>query len=115
MNKKRRTLLNAVLDGLERLRDPIDKQEAIDILQESKDQTEECMDEEQDSLDAMPESLQWSTANDRMTDNVSDLSGAVDKMEILVEQCENMKVYSYNRIKDGVIKAVNLIKQAIHR
>lgn len=108
-------MLNKVLDGLGRLRDPINREEAISILQEAADKTEQVMDDEQEALDNRPENLYWSTANDDMNDNISDLADAQTDLEVLVDDCENMSPYSYAPIKAEVIKIVNLIKQVINR
>lgn len=115
MNKRRRMSLHAVLDDLARLRDAVDKAEAVKILQTSQNNVELCMDEEQDALDARPESFQWSTANDDMTENISDLSDVIGELEVLAERCNDMTQYSYDSIKGDVTKIVNLIKQVIHR
>ena len=115
MNKQRRMSLHRVLDDLERLRNPIDKDEAAKILQTSAENVEVCMDEEQDALDARPESLQWSTTSDNMNDNISDLSDAQCDLETLAEECQNADEYRYKSIEGDVVKIVNLIKQVIHR
>lgn len=108
-------MLNAVLDSLEMLQDIEDKEEALDILREAQSQVEECADEEEDALDNRPESFQWSAENDMMSDNVSDLNDASDDLEILIDRCEDMGGFSYNRIKSDVTSIVNNIKETIHR
>ena len=107
--------LNRILDEIARLRNPIDKDEAVKILQASADDVEKCMDEEQDALDARPESLRWSAVNDDMGENISDLTDAACELENLAEECKMSGKYDYESIKRPVIKIVNLIKQVIHR
>lgn len=115
MNKQRRKILHTVLDGLGRLRDPVPKTEAIQILQKAQSDVERCADEEEEALENRPESLQWSAANDVMTENVSDLMEASTDLEVLIDQCQSAKEFSYDSVKDGIIKIVNQIKQTIHR
>ncbi|MCM1296163.1 MAG: hypothetical protein NC311_11535 [Muribaculaceae bacterium] len=115
MNKKRRNALHAVLDALSGLRKTVDRDEALAIIRTAKDSTEECADEEQDALDARPESLQWSTANEDMGENISDLWEAAGNLDAVLEDCEKMETYDYQKIEKDVIETVNLIRQAIHR
>ena len=76
MNRQRRSVLHAVLDGLARLRDPVEKDEALMILQKAQSDVQKCADEEEEALDNRPESLQWSAGNDAMSDNISDFTDA---------------------------------------
>lgn len=115
MNKRRRTALHKVLDGLEKLRDPIDKAIALQIIQQSEVDTRQAADEEEEALDNRPESLRWSTANDDMTENVSDLNDAADDLEVLAERCQDMEMFSYEPVKSDVVKIVNTIKRTIQR
>lgn len=115
MNKRRRTVLHNVLDGLEKLRDPIDKATALQIIKQLGDETQKTADEEEEALDNRPESLRWSTQNDDMIENVSDLNDAADDLEALAERCQNMNVFSYERVKSDVVKIVNTIKRTIQR
>lgn len=115
MNKKRRTVLHNVLDGLEKLKDPIDKATALQIIQQSVDETRRTADEEEEALDNRPESFQWSTQNDDMTENISDLNDAADDLEILAERCQDMDMFNYEPVKSDVAKIVNKIKQTIQR
>lgn len=115
MNRQRRSVLHAVLDGLARLRDPVDKAEALKILQKAQSDVQKCADEEEEALDNRPESFQWSAANDAMTDNVSDLTDASGDLEVLIENCQSDDKFSYQSVKSDVIKIVNTIKQTIHR
>lgn len=115
MNRQRRSVLHAVLDGLARLRDPVDKAEALKILQKAQSDVQKCADEEEEALDNRPESFQWSAANDAMTDNVSDLTDASGDLEVLIENCQSADKFSYQSVKSDVIKIVNTIKQTIHR
>lgn len=115
MNRQRRNALHKVLDDLNHLRDPVDKEEAINIIKKSQIQVEKCCDEEEAALDNRPESFQWSSANDDMTDNISDLSDASSDLEIVLEDCQEMEFFNYDLIKSDIIKIVNAIKKAIHR
>lgn len=115
MNKKRRNALNRVLDGLARLRDPIDKEEAVKLIQDAQVKVEQCSDEEQDALDNRPETLRWSTISDNMNDNISDLTDVAADLEAIASDLEDADEYRYDAIKGGVIKVVNIIKQVIHR
>ncbi|MCM1140201.1 MAG: hypothetical protein NC453_16670 [Muribaculum sp.] len=115
MNKRRRTSLNKVLDELERLKDPIDKATALQIIQQASTDVRSIADDEEESLDNRPEGLRWSTVNDDMTENVSDLNDAADDMEILAENCQDMEVFKYEPIKSDVVKIVTAIKQTINR
>lgn len=115
MNKQRRNALHAVLDCLVKLRDPINKSIAVKILQKAQDDIQKCADDEEDALYNRPESLQWSAANDAMTDNVSNLNDASDLLSEIAEKCEATESFDYTAIEGDIIKVVNLIKQCIHR
>lgn len=115
MNRKRRNTLHQVLDDLARLRDPVEKEEAIKILQDCLNQVEKCSDEEEAALDRRPESLQWSTENDKMNDNISDLADVICDLEIVIENCQEIEVFNYDLIKSDIIKIVNTINDVIHR
>lgn len=115
MNKRRRTNLHSILDGLNRLRDPIDKATALQIIGNAQINLRKIADEEEEALDNRPESFQWSAANDDMSENISDLNEAADDLEILTEQCQEMDMFNYELIKSGVIKIVTTIKRTIHR
>lgn len=115
MNKQRRNVLHSALDGLARLRDPVERVEALAILQKIQSDVQRCADEEEEALDNRPESFQWSAVNDAMTDNVSDLTDASSELEILIVKCQMAEKFSYKLVKADVIKIVNLIKQTIHR
>ncbi len=115
MNQKRRRVLHAVLDDLERLRDPIDKEKAINILKTCQKKLDKCMNEEEDALDSLPESFRWSRRYDDMTDNISDLCDASGELDVMIETCQNASAFMYDSVKEDAIKAVNSIKKAIHR
>lgn len=115
MNKQRREILNAILDGLEKLRDPIGKETALSILQDAQDKVEQCADEEEAALDNRPESFRWSAENDAMSDNIADLTDAGSDLEILIDRCQNIEMYDYGLIKSDIINIVNTIKKTIHR
>ena len=115
MNRQRRSVLHAVLDGLARLRDPVEKDEALMILQKAQSDVQKCADEEEEALDNRPESLQWSAGNHAMSDNISDLTDASGELEVLIDKCQSADKFSYKSVKGDVIKIVNKIKQTIHR
>lgn len=100
---------------MERLRDPIDKTSALQLIDKAHENVRNIADEEEEALDNRPESFQWSTANDDMNENISDLNEAADDLEILSEQCQEMDLFDYELIKSGVIKIVTTIKRTIHR
>lgn len=115
MNRSRRKVLHHVLDELERLREPLDIPIATQILHQAQRDTEQMADEEQDSLDNRPESLMWSTTNDDMSQNISDLYDAAGDFEEAMDTCQKMTEYKYNSIKETIIHAVTLIRNSIHR
>lgn len=115
MNKKRRKVLHSVLDGLERLRDPIDKEEAVKLLQDAQIKVEQCSDEEQDALDGLSDNMRFSARYDNMSDNASDLCGASADLEVLVDDVEQADEFKYESVKPEIVKVVNAIKEAIHR
>lgn len=116
MNKRRRNVLHLVLDDLERLRDPVmDREMALRILQNVQNKVVLCVDEEEEALNNRPESFQFSSGNDDMSDNISDLSEANDDLEIAFAQCQEMNMFNYEIIKSDIIKVVNTIKRTIHR
>lgn len=116
MNSKRRKILHDVLDGLERLRDPImDRETALKILKEAQTKVEQCLDEEEESLDARPENLLWSTMTENMQDNVSDLGDAVGDLECIVSDCELGNSYDYQSISGDVCKVVHSLNLVIYR
>lgn len=108
-------VLHTVLDGLARLRDPIDKKDALEILQDAQRNVEQCVDEEQDALDNRPEAFQWSAVNTDMEDNISDLSDASSELEIALDACEQQSVFSYEAMKSEIVNAVHAINKAISR
>ncbi len=115
MNQKRRKVLHTVLDGLARLRDPIDKEEAIDILKACQKQVDICTNEEEAALDSLSDSFRWSRRYDDMTDNISDLYDASGELDVMIETCQNASAFLYDSIKEDAIKAVNSIIKAINR
>jgi len=115
MNRERRMVLHSVLDGLARLRDPIDKEEALKILKETQHNVEQCMDDEQDALDNRPESFKWSAGTTDMEDNISDLSDANADLEIALDVCEQQSVFDYEGVRSDVTNAVRTINQVISR
>lgn len=115
MNKRRRKTLNDVLDSLERLREQISNDTAIEVLIQAQKDVQLCCDEEEMALDNRPESLMWTTASDDMTENISDLCEASGELEVLIEECRQRDDYSYEYVKNSIIEIVNLIKQSIHR
>ena len=116
MNKRRRNVLHLVLDDLGKLRDPVmDRGSALKIIQNAQDKVVQCMDEEEDALNNRPESFQFSSGNDDMSDNIFDLSEANDDLEIAFAQCQKMNMFNYEIIKSDIIKVVNTIKRTIHR
>lgn len=115
MNKKRRKSLNIILDDIEMLRDTADKMTALQVINKSTESLRVIADEEEEALDNRPESFQWSTQNDDMSENISDLNDAADDLEILADRCQDMDMFSYEPIKSDVIKIVNTIKRTIQR
>ena len=116
MNGKRRKVLHKVLDGLERLRDPImDTMTALDILRESKSKVETIMDEEEDSINARPENLIWSTVTANMQDNLSDLTDAHGDLECAIADCEKMRGFDYSIIETDICNIVYAINLTIYR
>lgn len=113
MNRQRRKVLYSVLDGLAKLRDPVDKEEALSILQTSQTNVQRCADEEEEALDNRPETLRWSALSDAMTENVSALNDASADLEVLVDECQKADEFSYESVKGNVIKIVNTIKQTV--
>lgn len=116
MNKRRRNSLHLILDELERLRDPvINNDGALKILNDAQIKIVQCIDEEEDALDNRPESFQFSSENDDMSNNISDLSDANDNLEIIIEKCNDMDGFDYELIKDDIIKVVRTIRITINR
>ena len=115
MNKRRRTCLHCILDDLEKLRDPIDKATALQLIGKSQINLRKVADEEEEALDNRPESFLWSTANDDMSENISGLNEAADDLEVLAEQCQELDMFDYEPVKSDVIKIITTIKRAIHR
>lgn len=115
MNKRRRNNLHCILDDLEKLRDSIDKAIAIQLIEKSQINLRKVADEEEEALDNRPESFQWSTTNDDMSENISDLNEAADDLEVLAERCQELNMFDYEPIKSDVIKIVTTIKRTIHR
>lgn len=116
MNKRRRNVLHLILDDLERLRDPVmDSEGALKILQKAQNNIEKCADEEEEALDNRPESFRWSSENDDMSENISDLSDANDELGVLIDKCKEIGRFDYELVKDDIIRIVNVIKRTIHR
>jgi hypothetical protein len=115
MNKGRRKVLYHILDELEKLRGEISTSEACKILNQAGLDLERIADDEDWSLNNRPESFQWSAANDDMLENISDLNDAYADMETAEECVRQSKKYSYDLIKEDVVRAVNAVKGVIHR
>lgn len=116
MNKKRRYVLQIVLDNLERLRVLVNKEEALQIIQESIDHIQICADEEDEAYDNLPDSLQFSTLGDNLSDNISDLTDAIGELETaqsIYEEAENP--IGFDMVQTEIIAAVNSISNAINR
>ena len=108
MNKKRRNVLRKVIAGLMKLRDPIDKKTAMQILKDAQSQVETCMDEEDDCLSGLPENLAWSARSTDMADNVSDL-------EIIIDELDESKKYDYGKIKQSISDSIHTLNSVIYR
>lgn len=115
MNRSRRKELNRILDNLEKLSDLTDRDEALEIIRNAKDDIEVCMDDEQEALDNRPESMMFSSGNEDMEENISNLSDAIDCLEEAEETCEEKDDYSYESIRGELNEAVNLVSEAIDR
>jgi hypothetical protein len=115
MNKKRRNVLRKVIAGLMKLRDPIDKKAAMQILKDAQSQVETCMDEEDDCLDSLPENLAWSARSTDMADNISDLGEVNSNLEIAIDELGESKKYDYGKIKQTVIDAIHTLNSVIYR
>lgn len=116
MNKKRRYVLQVVIDNLERLRYQINKEEAQQIIQDSIDKIQMCADDEEEAYDNLPESLQYAALGENLSDNVSDLEDAVGDLECVQAVYEDTAgQVSYDAIKSDMISAVNSITEAINR
>lgn len=115
MNKQRRRALYRMLNLLETLDKQVDQAVASDILRDGAATAEQVMDEEQEALDNRPESLMFSSVNDDMNDNISDLQEVNSILDELADDCDKMKKYSYPSIKTKLTEAVNLMFQVIQR
>lgn len=115
MNKRRRTRLHSVLDELDKLKNVADKAAALSLIEKSQVELRRLSDEEEEALDNRPASFQWSTANDDMNENISDLNMAADDLELMAADCQDSDTFDYESVKSNVIRIVNTIKQTIHR
>lgn len=115
MNKRRRTCLHGILDDLDKLKSITDSATALPIIEKSQIALRKVADEEEEALDNRPESFRWSTANDDMGENISDLNMAADDLELMAADCQDSDVFNYELAKGNVIRIVNIIKRTIHR
>lgn len=115
MNKQRRNVLHKVLDGLAKLRDPVEKTTAIEILKTAVDKVGVVVDDEDMAQTNLPETLQFSALYDNLSDNINDLYDAQGELEAALEMCEENDFYDYSNIQKEIVDAVNAIKNAIHR
>lgn len=115
MNKKRRNVLRKVIAGLMKLRDPIDKKTAMQILKDAQSQVETCMDEEDDCLSGLPENLAWSARSTDMADNVSDLGEVSSDLEIIIDELDESKKYDYGKIKQSISDSIHTLNSVIYR
>ena len=115
MNKKRRNVLRKVIAGLMKLRDPIDKKTAMQILKDAQSQVETCMDEEDDCLNGLPENLAWSARSTDMADNVSDLGEVSSDLEIIIDELDESKKYDYGKIKQSISDSIHTLNSVIYR
>ena len=115
MNKKRRNVLRKVIAGLMKLRDPIDKKTAMQILKDAQSQVETCMDQEDDCLSGLPENLTWSARSTDMADNVSDLGEVSSDLEIIIDELDESKKYDYGKIKQSISDSIHTLNSVIYR
>lgn len=115
MNKRRRTSLHGILDNLDQLKNITDSATALQLITKSQSELRKVADEEEEALDNRPESFRWSTANDDMTENVSDLNMAADDLELIADDCQGSDKFDYESVKGNVIRIVNTIKRTVHR
>ena len=115
MNKKRRNVLRKVIAGLMKLRDPIDKKTAMQILKDAQSQVETCMDEEDGCLSGLPENLAWSARSTDMADNVSDLGEVSSDLEIIIDELDESKKYDYGKIKQSISDSIHTLNSVIYR
>lgn len=115
MNKRRRIHLHCVLDDLDKLKNVTDIAVALPLIEKSQVELRRLADEEEEALDNRPESFQWSTANDDMNENISDLNTAADDLELMAADCQDSDKFDYESVKGNVIRIVNTIKRTIHR
>lgn len=115
MNKRKRTCLHTILDDLDKLKNTNDSASALLIIEKSQIALRKVADEEEEALDNRPDSFRWSTANDDMSENISDLNMAADDLELMAAECQDSDVFNYELVKSDVIRIVNTIKRTIHR
>ena len=98
-----------------KLRDPIDKKTAMQILKDAQSQVETCMDEEDDRLSGLPENLAWSARSTDMADNVSDLGEVSSDLEIIIDELDESKKYDYGKIKQSISDSIHTLNSVIYR
>lgn len=115
MNKRRRTCLHNILDDLDKLKNVTDSAVAFPLIEKSHINLRKVADEEEEALDNRPESFRWSTTNDDMGENVTDLNTAADDLELMAAACQDSDIFNYESVKSNIIRIVNTIKRTIHR
>lgn len=115
MNRRRRNVLNVILDCLIKLADITDKAEALKVLNDALEKVSDTLADEEMAKDNLPETLQFSTMYENLSDNVDDLYDAEGELEVAIETCTDNEVYNYADIKAEIVSAVNSIKTAMHR
>lgn len=115
MNKRRRMSLNKAIDWLEQLQHGIEKDDVSQELERAYKLVESVHDEEEMAMDNIPEALQMTTMYENISENVDDLSDAIDNLDSIKEDFQNMDKYDYKKIKKDVVETIRLIHNVIYR
>lgn len=115
MNKQRRSVLRKAISQLANANTLAVKDKTISHLKVVQQAVQECADDEEFAYDNLPESLQYSERGEDMSENVSILNDASADLEAIIEQIKLSEVYSYDLIKDDMVRITNLIQDTIDK
>lgn len=107
--------LNKAIDWLEQLQHGIEKDDVSQELEQAYKLVESVHDEEEMAMDNIPEALQMTTMYENISENVDDLSDAIDNLDSIKEDFQNMDNYDYKKIKKDVVETIRLIHNVIYR
>ena len=119
MNKQRKTVIKAEIDGLRALRkamraEPMTSEALAKELEASKARIVAVHDEEQDAFEKMSEKQQCSTAGEIAEECVALLEDAVDYMDELVMDVKDSEELDFSEIGYSMEDVIDLLSDILN-